>query len=91
MVAKQEFCKKRGADIPVFVTYYNKENQAHVVDKPILYSELLSRFGTRDAIVEYLCGRCNRMGELSRRLGEDYSLPKDITEAESKQATAATL
>ena len=86
-----EFCKKRGADIPVFVTYYNKENQAHVVDKPILYSERLSRFGTRDAIVEYLCGRCNRMGELSRRLGEDYSLPKDITEAESTQATAVTL
>ena len=61
-----EFCKKRGKDIPVYVTYYNKENQKHIVDQPILYSELLSRFPSREAQAAYLCERCNRLGAISR-------------------------
>jgi len=75
-----EFCKKRGMDVPVYVTYYNKENQAHVVDKPILYSELCAMYPDRESQAAYLCGRCNRMGEISRSLGENYTLPEDLPE-----------
>ena len=82
-----EFCKKRGMDVPVYVTYYNKENQAHVVDKPILYSALAEKYPTREAQAEYLCARCNRMGEISRMLGEGYALPEGLCECEA-DATA---
>jgi hypothetical protein len=75
-----EFCQKRGVDVPIFVTYYNKENQAHVVDKPILYSELSKKYPSREEQAAYLCARCNRMGEISRMLGEGYSLPEDLPE-----------
>ena len=78
-----EFCKKRGVDVPIFVSYYNKENQAHMVDKPILYSALAEKYPTREAQAEYLCARCNRMGEISRMLGEGYALPEGLCECEA--------
>ncbi len=81
-----EFCKKRGMDIPVYVTYYNKKNQAHLVDRPILYSELLRRFASREEQAEYFCARCNRLGEISRSLSEDYSLPADLPASEEEEA-----
>ena len=70
------FCKRHGLDVPIYVTYYNKENQAHVVDRPILYSELLKTYQTREEQCAYLCARCNLMGEISRSLGADYTLPE---------------
>ena len=83
-----EFCKKRGMDVPVYVTYYNKENQAHVVDKPILYSELLRMCPDRESQAAYLCARCNRMGEISRSLGENYALPEDLPEKKDTSVAA---
>jgi hypothetical protein len=85
-----EFCQKRGVDVPIFVTYYNKENQAHVVDKPILYSELSKKYPSREEQAAYLCARCNRMGEISRMLGEGYSLPEDLPEADDASRYAVT-
>jgi hypothetical protein len=73
-----EFCKRRGMDVPVYVTYYNKENQAHVVDKPILYSELLRLYHDRESQAAYLLARCNRLGEISKSLGEADALPEDL-------------
>ena len=86
-----EFCKKRDMDVPVYVTYYNKENHAHVVDKPILYSELLERFPTREAQAQYLCDRCNRMGEISRSLSENFTLPEDLPELSECRAETVRL
>ncbi len=80
-----EFCKKRGMDIPVFVTYYNKENQAHLVDRPILYSELSRLHPSREAQAQYLCDRCNRLGEISRNLSADGSLPENVLEFEPEK------
>lgn len=80
-----EFCQKHGKDVPVFVTYYNKENQAHLVDKPILYSELFKRFPTRQAQADYLCARCNLLGEISRNLCEDDSFPAELAEMKTEE------
>ena len=80
-----EFCKKRGLDVPVYVTYYNKENAAHVVDKPIRYSELSAMYPEREAQAEYLCKRCNRMGEISRSLCENYALSENLSASEKTE------
>ena len=80
-----EFCYRRGMDVPVFVTYYNKENQVHLVDRPISYSELSRLCSSREELAQYLCARCNRLGEITRRISEDGSLPADLSETEEKE------
>ncbi len=60
-----EFCmKRRGIDLPIVVSYYQKAKNTYIFDKPVLYSELVCEYGTREAIVAHLLARCNALGKI---------------------------
>ena len=56
---------KKGIDVPVVVSYYKKNENVYIFDKPILYSKLLKDYGSREIIVKSLLDRCNRLGEMT--------------------------
>ena len=60
-----EVCKRGGIDLPIFVSYFNKEKKIYLIDKPIKYSELSSMGETRDEIAKKLCNRCNELGVMT--------------------------
>ena len=53
---------KKGYDMPIFVTYLRKKEKIYVVDKPILYSELLKTGMDKNQIALMLKERCNELG-----------------------------
>ena len=57
-----DVCRMKGIDLPIFVTYFRKNDLVYVVDKPILYSSLKDKGMTREQIATYLCERCNELG-----------------------------
>lgn len=59
-----EMCKKKGMDIPVYVTYFRKKDLTYIVDKPILYSELCANGATKEEIGRRLLDRCNELGRM---------------------------
>ncbi len=59
-----EICKKRGIDLPIYVTYFRKSDKVYVVDKPVLYSESSSHGQSRSEIAAMLCQRCNELGRM---------------------------
>lgn len=58
-----EFALKKGKDLPIFVTYFNKKNKVYIIDKPVYYSALKEKCGDKKAVSDYLCNRCNELGE----------------------------
>lgn len=58
-----ETCKKRNIDLPIFVSYFNKDKKIYLIDEPIYYSELSNKYETKEEIANYLCDRCNALGE----------------------------
>ena len=59
-----EVCKRGGIDLPVFVSYFNKEKKIYLIDKPVKYSELCKNGETRELIAQKLCDRCNELGRM---------------------------
>ncbi len=59
-----EYAYKKGLDLDVVVAYYQRKNNLCVVDSPIKYSTLLSKYQTRDKIAEALKDRCNELGKM---------------------------
>lgn len=59
-----EKCLNGGIDVPIYTCYFKKKERLYVFDAPAKYSELKERFGTRNAIAEYLCSRCNALGKM---------------------------
>ena len=60
-----EVLKRRGYDVPIYVTYFKKKEKIYVVDKPVLYSELCQNGATRKEIAKKLLERCNELGKMS--------------------------
>lgn len=58
-----ETCFKRGLDVPIYISYFNKENKVYVIDKAIYYSEL-KKDKTKEEISEFLLNRCNELGKM---------------------------
>lgn len=58
-----EYCLKKGRDVPIVVSYFNKDKKTYVFDNPILYSELKNTYETKEAIIEKLLKRCNELGK----------------------------
>ena len=54
-----EKCFKNGFDVPIYACYFKKKERQYIFDAPVKYSTLKVQFGSRDAIAEYLCNRCN--------------------------------
>ena len=59
-----ENCKKEGIDVPIYVTYFKKEDRQYMIDKPVMYSELCKNGEDKKQIAEELCNRCNKLGKL---------------------------
>lgn len=59
-------CYKRGIDLPIYVTYLNKETGKFLIDEPIYYSQL-SKGRSRNEMAKLLLDRCNELGALSRQ------------------------
>ena len=56
--------KRQGLDVPVYVSYYKKSERKYIVGKPVMLSELLSRGLSNEELCAYLCGECNKLGQL---------------------------
>ena len=56
---------KKGIDVPIYVTYFQKNKRIFVVDKPILYSELSKDNITMDDMANKLLARCNELGKMT--------------------------
>ena len=57
-------CKKKGIDLPIYVSYFRKSDRTYIFDAPVKYSELCSKFDNREQIAKYLCDRCNELGKM---------------------------
>ena len=57
--------KKKGIDVPVYVTYFRKQDKVYVIDKPIMYSELTKDNPSKEEVAEILKNRCNELGQMT--------------------------
>jgi len=60
-----EVCAKKGIDLPIFVSYFNKHTKEYIIDKPVKFSELKAKYITKEEISKVLCDRCNELGQLT--------------------------
>ncbi|MBQ7924092.1 MAG: hypothetical protein IJ329_02165 [Clostridia bacterium] len=65
-----EVCYRKGVDLPIYVTYFNKKAKIYMVDKPVKYSELIKRGETREELSARLLARCNELGKMSMEIAE---------------------
>lgn len=59
-----DFCMKENIDVPIYVSYYKKEEKVYIIDKPILYSTLCKQYGSKEDKAKALCDRCNELGKM---------------------------
>ncbi len=80
-VALAEVCKKKGMDVPIYVTYFKKKERIYIIDKPILYSELSGNGATKEEIAAILLERCNELGrmEFGTNEKEEVILEEEIS------------
>lgn len=71
-----EKCLKNGYDIPIYISYFNKNKKIYLIDKPILFSQLTKKYNSREEITEKLCDRCNELGELIKNTENIEDLKK---------------
>lgn len=81
----------RGLDLPVYVTYYHKKTNTHVIDAPVLFSSLLERGEGDEALARRLCDRCNELGRMCERGAFDATTPAEETEAPRELAEKEAL
>ncbi len=58
-------CLRAGMDVPLYVSYYQKEARRYVIDKPIYISQLSEQYSSREAMAQALCERCNQLGKMT--------------------------
>lgn len=63
-VALAELAYKKGMDVPIYVTYFQKAKRVYVVDKPVLYSTLRQECASREEMADRLVKRCNELGKM---------------------------
>ncbi len=59
-----KYCYARGMDLPIYLAYYDHKSHIHLVDKPVLYSEIKDKFATKEDMAKYFCDRCNALGDM---------------------------
>ena len=79
-----EVLKRKGIDVPIYVTYFNKEKLIYMIDKPVMFSELSKNGEKREEIARRLVERCN---ELGRMTFDDTSKYEKNVETEPLEAT----
>ena len=63
-VVLADTCKKKGIDVPIYVTYFRKSDKVYIIDKPVLYSELSSNGEKKNEIADKLRLKCNELGKM---------------------------
>ena len=63
-VVMADYAYKNGMDLPIFVSYYRKNTNTYVIDKPVYYSELKEKYATKEEIADVLRLRCNELGKM---------------------------
>ena len=63
-VVLAEICKKKGIDVPIYVTYFKKKELQYIIDKPVMYSELSANGESKEEIAKKLLDRCNELGKM---------------------------
>lgn len=74
---------KKGKDTKIFVTYYRKSDNTYIIDAPVMYSELVEKFETREALVDSLRLRCNELGKMA--FGESVVAEEELEEVKQEQ------
>ena len=59
-----ELAYKKGYDLPIYVSYYQQKTRHFIIDKKVMYSDLLKEGLSREQICEKLCARCNELGKM---------------------------
>ena len=59
-----EACKRKGMDLPIYVTYFRKKDLTYIIDKPVLYSELCKESESKEEVARRLVERCNELGKM---------------------------
>jgi hypothetical protein len=59
-----EYALKKGKDLPIVVSYFRKKEKVYVFDKPIMFSELLEKYESKEEILNALLDRCNLLGKI---------------------------
>ena len=60
----REICKKKGMDLPIYVSYFRKKDLTYIFDAPVLYSELSKNGASKEEICKRLVERCNELGKM---------------------------
>ena len=63
-VVLSDVCKRRGIDLPIYVTYFKIKEKQYIIDKPVLYSQLTANGETREEVAKRLLDRCNELGKM---------------------------
>ncbi len=63
-LALLKHCYHKGLDLPIYVTYYHKKTNTHMIDAPVLFSDLLELGEGDEALSRRLCERCNTLGRM---------------------------
>ena len=62
-----KLCMKEGIDLPIHLAYYKKSEKVYVIDKKIMFSELVDSGLTQEEIAEKLCNRVNELADLAKK------------------------
>ncbi len=72
-----QVCRRRGMDVPVYVSYFRKEDMAYIFDAPVMLSDLLKNGYDAEGIADRLCRRCNELGKMRREDPENKTQAAD--------------
>jgi len=85
-----EYCKRKGFDVPIYVTYFKKNENVYIIDKPVMYSEISEGVDSKEQIAKRLCDRCNELGKMELGAASVEDKAEDAKEAEEKSDITET-
>ncbi|MBR7100648.1 MAG: hypothetical protein IKC74_00005, partial [Clostridia bacterium] len=86
-----EYCKRKGYDVPIYVTYFKKEENVYIIDKPVLYSEISKCTESKEEIAKMLCDRCNELGKMDiSAISSKETVEETTEEYEAPEKAEAT-
>ena len=63
--ALADLCLRKGIDVPIYVSYFKKNELVYVIDAPVRYSELCKNGESKEEIAKRLLDRCNELGKMT--------------------------
>lgn len=57
-------CLRKGQDLPICLSYYKKKERVYIIDKPVLFSELLKKSKDKYELGQLMCDRMNALSEI---------------------------